>query len=139
MRRKGQSRFSYFTRNYEATVSFYRDGRRARRGHVPMNPLDVVIRPAEPDDAEKIHDLHTASVRGLCSGHYSAEVIDGWLMGRSPAGYLGAIQRGVLFVAQRDERVLGFGHFGTGKVVAIFVDPTAERCGVGRLLLHHAM
>ena len=70
---------------------------------------DVAIRPERPDDATRIHELHTASVRTLCSGHYTAEVIEGWLSGRTASAYLPEIERGDLFVAERSGVVVGFG------------------------------
>ena len=104
-----------------------------------MTTSHISIRPARPRDANKIHELHTASVRTLCGSHYSTDIIEAWLADRTPAGYLPAIQRGVLFVAERHERILGFGHFAPGEVVALFVDPAVARQGLGRALLAHAM
>ena len=63
-----------------------------------MSPPDVVIRPARPEDAARLYQLHTASVRTLCSSHYHADIIEGWLANRTPSAYLGAIERGALFV-----------------------------------------
>ena len=98
-----------------------------------------MIRPAWPDDAPRIHALHTASVRALCSGHYAVEVIEGWLANRAPAAYLAEIERGELFVAEREGRVVGFGAATAGTVVAVYVDPGAVLHGVGRALLHYAI
>ena len=100
---------------------------------------DLVIRPARPDDAPRIHDLHTVSVRTLCSGHYAADVIEGWLLNRTPSAYLAEIERGELFVAEREGCVVGFGAATAGTVVAVYVDPAAVLHGVGRALLHHAV
>jgi hypothetical protein len=60
---------------------------------------DLVIRPARADAAPRIHDLHTVSVRALCSDHYAAEVIDGWPANRAPAAYLAEIERAVTVYA----------------------------------------
>lgn len=100
---------------------------------------DVAIRPARPDDAPRIHELHTASVSALCSGHYPADVIEGWLLNRAPDGYLAEIERGDLFVAERNGRVVGFGEATAGKVVAVYVDPAVILQGVGRAILRHAV
>ena len=35
----------------------------------------LVIRPARPDDAPLVHDLHTVSVGALWAGHDSADVM----------------------------------------------------------------
>ena len=79
-----------------------------------MHTSDIVIRPARPEDAPRLHQLHTASVRALCASHYSAEVIDAWLLNRAPSGYLRPIERGVLFVAERTDRIIGFGEATAG-------------------------
>ena len=99
----------------------------------------VAIRSARPDDAPRIHELHTVSVRALCSGHYTAETIDGWLANRAPAAYLPEIERGELFVAERGGRVVGFGAATAGTVVAVYVDPAAILRGVGRAILRHGI
>jgi len=52
----------------------------------------VSIRSATTDDAQAIHDLHTASVTELCT-LYSEQIIAGLLRGRTPQGYVG--MRGV--------------------------------------------
>ena len=74
-----------------------------------MVEATYTLRNARPADAQRIHELHTASVRGLCMGHYSQEVIDGWLQNRSPQGYLPGIEKGQTFVAEDGGTILGFG------------------------------
>jgi len=104
-----------------------------------MSPSDTLIRPAQPQDAARLHELHTASVRALCSGHYSADIIEAWLWNRTPSGYLGPIERGTLFVAEQDGRVVGFGEAAPGAVIAVYVDPANVRQGVGTATWHHAV
>ena len=95
----------------------------------------ALLRQARREDALRLHELHTASVRTLCASHYGAEIIDGWLKNRSADGYLAPIKRGVLFVAQPDNRIIGFGEAAAGVVVAVYVDPSGIRQGVGSALL----
>ena len=104
-----------------------------------MRSSDVVIRPARLEDAPRLHELHTASVRALCSSHYSADVIDAWLLNRAPSGYLSPIERGVLFVAERTDRIVGFGEAAAGTVIAVYVDPSDVLQGVGTAILRHAV
>jgi putative acetyltransferase len=104
-----------------------------------MRSSDIVIRPARPEDTPRLHELHSASVRALCSSHYSAEVIDAWLLNRSPSGYLSPIERGVLFVAERTGRIVGFGEASAGMVIAVYVDPPDVHQGVGTAILRHAV
>ena len=104
-----------------------------------MHQSSVTIRQATEADAARLHELHTKSVRGLCSGHYTAEVIHGWLVNRSLHGYLPAIKRGEIFVAEHDSTVVGFGEAAEGTIRAVYVDPTSAKRGVGKALLHHAL
>ena len=103
-----------------------------------MDPT-LKIRQATNADAAKLHELHTNSVKELCKAHYTAAQIDGWLAHRSPAGYKPGIQRGEMFIAERDEQVVGFGHALRGEVLAIFVAPEWAGQGVGSTLLTHAV
>jgi GNAT superfamily N-acetyltransferase len=104
-----------------------------------MSSSNTVIRPARIEDAVQLHELHTVSVRALCSGHYSADVIEAWLLNRSPSGYLRPIERGVLFVAERNGRVVGFGEVAPGTVIAVYVHPTEVLQGIGSAILRHAV
>ncbi len=99
----------------------------------------VDIRQATADDAGRIHEIHTQSVRTLCKGHYSSEQIAGWLKNRSPQGYLPGIGRGEMFVATDGISVLGFGQAIPGEIHAIFVAPEYAKQGVGILLLEQAL
>jgi GNAT superfamily N-acetyltransferase len=104
-----------------------------------MIDVSVTIRTATPTDAPRLDDLHAASVRALCAGHYSPEIIDGWLLDRTPDGYLPPIGRGAIFVAELSGEIVGFGETAPGTVVAIYVDPARTRRGVGRCLLLRAL
>ena len=104
-----------------------------------MQPSPVKIRQAHSEDAPCLHQLHTAAVRALCANHYSTEVLDGWLLNRSPEGYLPPIECGTIFVAERDLTILGFGEAAPGVVVAVYVHPSATHQGIGSALLSHAL
>ena len=99
----------------------------------------LVIRAAEIQDAPRLHDLHTASVRAVCTSHYSEEIIEGWLLNRSPAGYMRPIERGTLFVTEQHGHIIGFGEAAPGTVIAVYVDPKHIRNGVGTVILKKAM
>lgn len=104
-----------------------------------MNQSPTQLRQAEPADAEAIHQLHTRSVQTLCRSHYTPTQIEAWIGRRQPAGYLPAIERKEMFVAEVAGKLVGFGHAVAGEVVAVFVDPAWTRRGVGRQLLTHAL
>lgn len=97
------------------------------------------IRQATADDAERIHEIHTQSVKTLCKGHYSSEQIAGWLKNRFPQSYLPGIERGEMFVATDGVSILGFGQALPGEIDAIYVAPEYAKQGIGILLLERAL
>jgi methyltransferase (TIGR00027 family) len=97
-----------------------------------------MIRIALPDDALAIHNLHTRSVRGLCTRDYPKEVIEAWLLGRSPEGYRG-IAKKEMYVFEEGGAICGFSHVVPIYGVALFVDPDHTKRGVGRALFEHAL
>jgi N-acetylglutamate synthase-like GNAT family acetyltransferase len=102
-------------------------------------PSSITIRQAHRGDAPRLHELHTVAVRALCADHYAPEILDAWLSSRTPEGYLPPIERGAIFVAERDSSILGFGESAPGAVVAVYVHPSVVRQGVGTMLLRHAL
>jgi GNAT superfamily N-acetyltransferase len=104
-----------------------------------MQASSLSIRKAMRTDAPRLHELHTTSVRTLCSGHYAPEVIDGWLLNRRPQGYLPPIERGDIFVAEYGSTIVGFGEAIPGAVIAVYVDPIAVKRRVSSAIMHHAL
>ena len=99
----------------------------------------ITIRTATSEDAARLNELHIASVRALCSGHYTPEIIEGWLLGRTPDGYLEPIRRAAIFVAESDGEIVGFGEAGPGVVIAVYVERSMVGLGIGRRILQHAL
>ncbi len=104
-----------------------------------MRSPNLTLRPGAFADADRLHELHTVSVRTLCSGHYAATVIDGWLANRRPQGYLAPIGRGDLFVVEEGGRIVGFGEAVPGQIIAVYVDPAATHRGVGAAIMDRAL
>jgi putative acetyltransferase len=104
-----------------------------------MEQLKLNLRQATEADAPRLHELHTISVRTICSKHYAPEVIDGWLLNRRPHGYLPPIQRGDIFVAEYFSNIVGFGEAVPGMIIAVYVDPTAVERHVGSAIMLHAL
>jgi len=98
-----------------------------------------MIRPATAADAPRLQELHTVSVRALCSSHYESDVIDGWLLHRRPQSYLPPIERGDLFVVEDGGNIVGFGEAVPGTIIAVYVDPGAVRSGVGSAIMERAL
>jgi len=100
---------------------------------------EITIRQATRDDAPAIHELHTQSVKELCTDYYSDELIHGWIGHRTLANYFSAIDRNILFVATKDSEIVGFGGAVPGEIYAIYVLPSYVKQGVGSILVSHAM
>lgn len=99
----------------------------------------TTLRAALRADAQAICDIHIATVKALCAPFYESVVIEGWLRGRIPEGYLRGIEQGMIFVAGDNGEVIGWGEAHPGEVDAIFVDPRYARRGIGSLLLNRAL
>lgn len=97
------------------------------------------VRHGHPEDAPRLHEIHTNATRTLCAPYYEASVIAGWLEGRTPAMYVPLLERGALFVAESDAGVFGFGEAAPGSVLAVYVDPHAIGRGIGTALLSFAI
>jgi GNAT superfamily N-acetyltransferase len=100
--------------------------------------MDPVIRQATECDAERIHEIHIAAVRDLCGTSYEPKVIDGWLRGRSAAGYAWSIGKGATFVAEVGNVVVGFCEAIPGEILAVFVEPAWTGQGIGAALFSNA-
>jgi putative acetyltransferase len=99
----------------------------------------IILRQATREDAKTIHELHVHSVKELCKGFYSDELIHGWLDHRTPANFFSAIDRNILFVAIKDTEIMGFGGAIPGEIWAIYVSPGHNKSGIGSVLLNHAI
>src|SRR4051794_15114973 len=98
----------------------------------------MTIRPATPDDADALCDLHIRSIRVLCAGDYTPEQIDAWCRPKTPEKYRTAMTDGgeTMFVAVDDYGSLaGFASFKGEELYAVYVAPDSIRRGVGRQLL----
>ena len=98
----------------------------------------MVIKTATINDAKEMHRIHTSAVRTVCKDFYTEKQIEAWLEGRSPEGYEG-IKKGEMYVVKDGGKVVGFGHAIPGEVVAVFVDPTFHKKGIGKLLLDYGL
>ena len=100
----------------------------------------MVIREAIPADAEAMSRVLIASITTLCERDHGGvqENMDRWLANKSPAGVREWFDNpeNRLFVAERDEKVVGVGGFNErGEVLLNYVAPEARFTGVSTVLL----
>jgi len=98
----------------------------------------MTIRPATPDDADALCDLHVRSIRVLCAADYTPEQIEAWCRPKAPEKYRKAMTEGgeTMFVAVGEGGSLaGFASFKGDELYAVYVAPESTRRGVGRRLL----
>jgi len=96
---------------------------------------DFALRPAGPGDGSAVFDITWRSVKGLATGHYSADQVAGWMGERTAAFYEGLIAAGNMVVAERDGRIVGFVDAAPGEVTRLFILPEVAGAGLGKRLL----
>lgn len=100
--------------------------------------MSVSIRKAEFEDREEIANVHKASIRHLCSEHYTETQISAWVGLLEPSVYDSAIDSKCFLVACNSEgRIIGLGMLDlkTADVNAVYVLPEAAGQGIGSSLL----
>src|SRR5262245_26962370 len=100
-----------------------------------MSDNRILLRPAQQGDGQSVFDLNWASAKCLAKDHYSAEVIAGWMGGRTPAYYEALIAHGRMIVAEQSGVIVGFVEAEPGEVTRLFLLPTASGRGLGSRLL----
>ncbi|PSO51029.1 MAG: hypothetical protein BRC40_04740 [Cyanobacteria bacterium QH_8_48_120] len=98
---------------------------------------EVSVRKAQPDDAEQMHDVHVWSVKMLCTGDYTPEQIETWVGKLNPEKRRQRMREteAIIFVAEKEEKIVGFSSLSEKKVRAVYVHPGYTRQGVGTILL----
>ncbi|WP_254545608.1 GNAT family N-acetyltransferase [Halomarina pelagica] len=95
------------------------------------------VRPATPDDAPAILDLHVASIRAFGPAAYDERQVEAWATTDGPPDYPIGEPGQYLVVAEREGELAGFGHLHVpeAEVRAVYVHPGHARRGVGSALL----
>lgn len=106
---------------------------------------EVLIRTAEPSEAEVIHNAHMKSIREVCSKNYREEQINAW-GGRNfnQKKYDHIFSNDYLWVAVIKDEVVGFCHLGniseeTAELFGLYLVPSAIGKGAGKDLLAKAV
>ena len=104
------------------------------------------VRPARPEDAHAIFDLHVASIRAFGPETYTDEQVEAWARPPDDAPRYPIGEPGQYYVvAERGGALAGFGHltdhaeeYGTDAAVeAVYVHPDNAGRGVGSAVLAH--
>jgi len=109
--------------------------------------MNFVVREATRLDAEGIARVHVASIRTVGAKFYSQEIVEIWSAPRDGSRYMDAMLRGeVFFVAcvsglEIENQIVGFSSHRVENEkhrIAVYVDGTAIRHGVGKALFSAA-
>jgi putative acetyltransferase len=98
------------------------------------------IRPLRQSEIRLYVEIVNAAIRGLALGHYSAEVLDGWVVPLTEAS-LAAVQANgdheIRLIAELDGQPAGIGALilAPSELRACYVLPSAARRGVGSALV----
>lgn len=105
--------------------------------------MEVRVREADWADGRPIRDVHVASIEGLAGTAYDERQVAAWAADHEPADYPIDDRDTHFVVADRGERIVGFGwlepaadgvfeHPVDGEVTSVFVHPSVAGNGVGR-------
>ena len=104
-------------------------------------PAVVPIREAGPEDAGELLRVHRSAILKLTGHVYTPAEIESWAARLEADGYIRAMeQNGERFhvALDGDGGVIGFYGRIEAEVMALYVDPSRARQGVGTALLAHA-
>ena len=97
---------------------------------------DLIIRPARPEDAEAICQVHVRSIRVLCAQDYTPDQIEAWAGPKRAADYVRGLEAGeAMCAAEVRGEILGFGCRYGDELRGLYVAPTAVARGIGTFLL----
>lgn len=113
-----------------------------------MTGRGLLVRRARAEDAPAASEVLCASITRLCRADHGDDpkVIAGWVTNKTPDWVRRMIgnETGMVFVAERDGRIVGVGMIGEldpsagkGAVLLNYVDPTDRGTGVSTAVLAH--
>ena len=99
--------------------------------------MNLIIRPASPEDAKAICEIQHGAVKALSDGPYSKDVIDAWHDAMTAKNVEEGLRKPDLsgFIAQIDGGTVGFALLTDGLINAIYVDPRHQGKAIGARLL----
>ena len=102
--------------------------------------MSIIVRPMRADEGHTFLDIHTRSIRGLASSHYTADVIDAWVVPATEENVLNLLKNPddeVRLIAELDGEPVGLGVLvvRTSELRGCYVVPEAAREGAGSALV----
>ena len=101
--------------------------------------VDFTFRNSRGSDAQTVFALTNKSVIGLARQHYSKDVVDSWMAGRSAETYQDDCDNGAIVIAEADGIPVGFVHAVPGEIVRLFVDAAYAGRGLGSRLMQKGL
>lgn len=105
-----------------------------------MTQDKFIIRPALETDYPVMDQVQTASVRELCVGVYTPELIEEWVGKPRPERYARGREKGAsYYVLMSGDKMYGYCGIGLKRLMieAVFVHPDMAGKGIGGHLLRH--
>ncbi len=97
--------------------------------------MSTVVRLAQPDDAEGISRVILAALYGSNAQDYPADVIERVASNFTPDAVRELLKRRVVPVAVQGRVIVGAAALDAKVVRSVFVNPTRQGQGIGRLLM----
>lgn len=97
--------------------------------------MSTVVRLAQPDDAEGISQVILAALYGSNAQDYPADVIMRVASNFTPDAVRELFKRRVVLVAVQGRLIVGTAALDAKVVRSVFVNPTRQGQGIGRLLM----
>lgn len=97
--------------------------------------MSTAVRLAQPTDAEGISQVILAALHSSNARDYPADVIARVASNFTPDAVLALLKRRVVLVAIEDQRVVATAALDANVVRSVFVNPTLQGQGIGRLLM----
>ena len=97
--------------------------------------MSTVVRLAQPDDAEGISRVILAALYGSNAQDYPADVIERVASNFTPDAVRELLKRRVVLVAVQERVIVGTAALDAKVVRSVFVNPTRQGQGIGRLLM----
>ena len=97
--------------------------------------MTTSLRPAHMADLDAIHRIRREAILGIVSEEYPADFLRVWADKRAVDYFAPRVSKGLVVLAEVGGVAVGWGSSEEGKVVGVYVHPSAGRSGIGRRLV----